>query len=42
MKKFNLPVIIEKDEKGYCAYCLSLQVCYTQGDSYQEIIENIN
>ncbi len=41
MNKINLPVIIEKDEEGYFAYCPSLQGCYTQGDSYEEIIENI-
>jgi predicted RNase H-like HicB family nuclease len=41
MKKLNLPVIIEKDEEGYFAYCPSLQGCYTQGDSYEEIIDNI-
>jgi predicted RNase H-like HicB family nuclease len=41
MKKLDLPVIIEKDEEGYFAYCPSLQGCYTQGDSYEEIIDNI-
>lgn len=41
MKKINLPVIIEKDEEGYFAYCPSLQGCCTQADSYEEILENI-
>ncbi len=41
MNKLNLPVIIEKDEEGYFAYCPSLQGCYTQADSYEEIIDNI-
>lgn len=41
MKKITLPVVIEKDEEGYFAYCPSLQGCYSQGDSYEEIIENI-
>jgi predicted RNase H-like HicB family nuclease len=41
MNKFTLPVIIEKDEDGYFASCPSLQGCYTQGDTYEEILENI-
>lgn len=41
MKKITLPVVIEKDEEGYFAYCPSLQGCYSQADSYEEIIENI-
>jgi predicted RNase H-like HicB family nuclease len=39
--KFLLPVVIEKDSDGYYAYCPSLQGCYTQGDSYEEALENI-
>jgi predicted RNase H-like HicB family nuclease len=39
--KFRLPVVIEKDSDGYYAYCPSLQGCYTQGDSYEEALENI-
>jgi predicted RNase H-like HicB family nuclease len=41
MNKINLPVIIEQDEEGYFASCPSLQGCYTQADSYEEILENI-
>ena len=41
MNKFTLPVIVEKDEDGYFASCPSLQGCYTQGDTYEEILENI-
>jgi predicted RNase H-like HicB family nuclease len=41
MKKITLPVIIEQNEEGYFAYCPSLQGCYTQADSYEEIIVNI-
>lgn len=36
-----LPVVIEKDADGYFAYCPSLQGCYTQGDTYEEVIKNI-
>ncbi|HEY9702237.1 MAG TPA: type II toxin-antitoxin system HicB family antitoxin [Allocoleopsis sp.] len=41
MNNINWPVIIEKDEEGYFAFCPSLQGCYTQGDTYEEILENI-
>ena len=41
MNKFTLPVIIEKDQDGYFASCPSLQGCYTQADTYEEILENI-
>ncbi len=41
MNKFTLPVIVEKNEDGYFAFCPSLQGCYTQADTYEEILENI-
>jgi predicted RNase H-like HicB family nuclease len=41
MNRFTLPVIVEKDEDGYFAFCPSLQGCYTQADTYEEILENI-
>ena len=41
MNRFNLPVIIEKDKDGYFAFCPDLQGCYTQGDSYEEVLSNI-
>ena len=41
MTRYKLSVVIEKDENGYFAFCPELQGCYTQGDSYEEVIENI-
>jgi predicted RNase H-like HicB family nuclease len=41
MQKYNLPIIIEKDEDGYIAYCPELQGCYTQGDTYEEALAGI-
>ena len=38
---FVLPIIIEKDHDGYFATCPSLQGCYTQGGTYEEVLENI-
>ncbi|VXD17921.1 conserved hypothetical protein [Planktothrix serta PCC 8927] len=39
--KFILPVVIEKDSDGYFAFCPSLQGCYTQGNSYEEVIDHL-
>ncbi|BEG57351.1 HicB-like domain-containing protein [Helicobacter sp. NHP21005] len=36
-----LNAVIEKDEHGYFAFVPSLQGCMTQGDSYEEALENI-
>lgn len=41
MKHYRFSVIVEKDEDGYFARCNELQGCYTQGDTYEEAIENI-
>jgi predicted RNase H-like HicB family nuclease len=41
MNRFLFPVLIEKDEEGYFASCPALQGCYTQGDSYEEVLQNI-
>ncbi len=38
---FTLPIIVERDESGYFATCPSLQGCCTQGETYQEVLENI-
>ncbi len=40
-KHFLLPVVVEKDEDGYYAFCPDLQGCYSQGDSYEEVLTNI-
>ena len=41
MKSYRLSVVIEKDVDGYFALCPELQGCYTQGDNYEEALENI-
>ena len=42
MKKYNLQVIIEQDEDGlFIAECPTLQGCYAQGKTYEEVIANI-
>lgn len=34
-------IIIEKDQDGYYASVPALQGCYTQGDTFEEALENI-
>ncbi len=41
MFTFVLPVVIEKDCDGYFVLCPALQGCYTQGDSLEEALDNI-
>lgn len=36
-----MDVVVEKDADGYFVYCPSLQGCYSQGDTYEEALENI-
>lgn len=37
----RLNIIIEKDNNGYFAYCPDLEGCQTQGDTLDEVTENI-
>ena len=39
--KYNFSVIVERDEDGFVASCPELQGCYSQGDTYEEVMENI-
>jgi Uncharacterized conserved protein len=41
MKSYRFSVVIEKDRDGYFVFCPELQGCYTQGDTYEEALENI-
>jgi predicted RNase H-like HicB family nuclease len=41
MSVYRFSVIVEKDSHGYFAFCPELQGCYTQGDTYEEVLENI-
>jgi predicted RNase H-like HicB family nuclease len=37
----RLNIIIEKDLDGYFAYCPDLEGCQSQGDTLDEVTENI-
>jgi len=41
MKNYRFSVVIERDAEGYYVFCPELQGCYTQGDTYEEALENI-
>ena len=41
MRTYKFSVVIEKDCDGYYAFCPELHGCYTQGDTYEEVSENI-
>lgn len=41
MSAYKFSVVIEKDIEGYFAFCPELQGCYTQGETYEEVLENI-
>ena len=40
-RTYRFSVVIEKDKDGYFAFTPELQGCYSQGDTYEEAIENI-
>ena len=41
MKNITLPIVIEGDADGYFVSCPALQGYYSQGDTYEEAVENI-
>ena len=40
-KDYHFTVIIEKEEGGFHAFCLSLPECHTQGERFEEAMNNI-
>jgi predicted RNase H-like HicB family nuclease len=41
VEKYRFSVVLEKDQDGYFAFCPELQGCYTQGETYEEALENM-
>jgi predicted RNase H-like HicB family nuclease len=42
MAKYAFTAVVEQDENGvYISSCPALQGCHSQGDTYEEAIENI-
>lgn len=42
MSKHRYKVVVERDEDGvYIATCPAIQGCYSQGETYEEALENL-
>ncbi len=41
MRKYLFSVVVERDEDEYFAFCPELQGCYSQGETYDEALQNI-
>jgi predicted RNase H-like HicB family nuclease len=41
MKSLTLSIVIEADADGYFVSCPALQGCYSQGETYEQAVENI-
>lgn len=41
MTRLTFPIVVESDADGYFVSCPSLQGCYSQGETYEEAVENI-
>jgi predicted RNase H-like HicB family nuclease len=41
MKHLFFPIVVESDTDGYFVSCPALQGCYSQGDTYEEAVQNI-
>jgi len=41
LSEYRFTIVIEKDQDGFFAFCPELQGCYTQGDTHDEAMANI-
>src|SRR5713226_4122558 len=41
MKNITLPIVIEADADGFFVSCPALQGCYSQGETYEQAVDNI-
>jgi len=37
----KVSIVIEKDDNGFYAYCPELEGCQSQGDTVEEVMDNI-
>jgi predicted RNase H-like HicB family nuclease len=40
-ERYVFPVVVEKDEDGYFISCPALEGCFTEGDTYEEALSNM-
>ena len=38
---YKVGVVIEKDKNGYYAFCPELEGCQSQGDTFEQALDNI-
>ncbi|MEK7794341.1 MAG: type II toxin-antitoxin system HicB family antitoxin [Candidatus Hydrogenedentota bacterium] len=38
---YKVTILVEKDEDGFFAYAPELEGCHTQGDTFEEAMENM-
>lgn len=38
---YKVSIVIEKDDNGYYAYAPELEGCMSQGDSYENALDNV-
>ncbi len=41
MPSYQVPVVVERDGKGYHVFCPSIPGCHSHGRSYEQALENI-
>ncbi len=41
MKNITLPIVIEADADAFFVSCPALQGCYSQGETYEQAVDNI-
>ncbi len=41
MNNLRLHVVLENEEAGYRAFCTEQSGCYSQGETYEEVLDNI-
>ncbi len=41
MNNYHLSIVVEQDDDGYFVFCPELQGCYSQGNTYEEVLKNI-
>ncbi len=41
MSNYHFSIVVEQDNDGYFVFCPELQGCYSQGETYEEAVQNI-
>ena len=41
MKHYHFSIVVERDKDGFFASCPQLQGCFSQGDTFEEVMANM-